>query len=206
MENNKMRMLEGKLYNPEAKELKELRTKAHNLFKIYNNLKDEDIKKRKKILDELIPNKGNNVYMEGPIYIDYGCNIRIGNNFYANFNLTILDTCPVNIGDNVFIGPNVSIYTPLHPLIGEERRIYLHSNGEFHDDEYGKPINIGNDVWIAGNVTILPGVNIGDNVVIGAGSVVHDSLPKGYLCAGNPCKPIRKILKKDSIHNIKEIL
>ena len=105
----------------------------------------------------------------------------------------------VEIGDNVFIGPHCSLATGIHALIGEERRISVDENGKAHDYEYGKPIKIENDVWIATNVTVCAGVTIGEGAVIGAGSVVTKDIPAGVLAYGNPCKVIRKITKEDSI-------
>lgn len=125
---------------------------------------------------------------------------EIGDNSYANFNLTILDTCPVKIGKNVFIGTGVSIVTPLHPFRYQERNIFLSDKGYYTDKEYGKPITIEDNCWIASNVTICGGVTIGEGSVIGAGSVVVKSIPKNSFAAGNPCRVIREITEKDSIY------
>ena len=127
---------------------------------------------------------GDNFTIEQPFHCDYGYFITIGKNFYANYNLTILDTASVTIGDYVFIGPNVNIYAATHPLDVERRNQNL---------EKGVPVKIGNNVWIGGNVTILPGVEIGDNTVIGAGSVVTKDIPSNVLAAGNPCKVIKEL-------------
>ena len=113
---------------------------------------------------------------------DYGYNIEIGENFYANHNLIILDGNKVEFGDNVFIAPNCSFYTAGHPLNAERRNKGL---------EYAKPIKVGNNVWIGGNVVVLPGVTIGDNVVIGAGSIVNKDIPSNTVAVGNPCKVIK---------------
>ena len=195
----KERMLKGLIYDPSDKELLSLRNKAHKLCLEYNNTSEEDVEKRNRILQELGIKLGKNVYLTGPIYFDYGCFISIGDNSYANFNLTILDTCPVNIGENVFIGTGVSVVTSLHPLRFEERNLYQKPNGQMTDDEYGKPIIIENNCWIASNVTIVGGVTIGEGSVIGAGSVVTRSIPKHSLAFGNPCKVIRKITDKDKV-------
>ena len=118
----------------------------------------------------------------------------------------ILDVCQVTIGDNVLFGPNISILTALHPLIAEERRFFFDEEKGYDVDlEYGKPITIGNDCWFGGNVTILPGVTIHDNVVVGAGSVVTHDLESGAIYAGNPAKKIRDITEKDSIYLKKEL-
>ena len=108
----------------------------------------------------------------------------MGDNFYSNHNLVILDCAEVTIGNNVFVGPNCGFYTAGHPIDAEQRNSGL---------EYAKPIKIGSDVWIGGNVCVLPGVTIGDNTVIAAGSVVSEDIPSGTVAAGNPCKPVRKV-------------
>ena len=122
--------------------------------------------------------------MNQPFRCDYGSNIYIGEGFFANFNLTILDEAEVRIGDNVFIGPNVSIYTACHPLDAETRNRLV---------EWSEPVKIGANFWIGGSVTILPGVTIGDNVVIGAGAVVAKDIPSNTVAVGNPAKIIKRI-------------
>ena len=186
------KMLNGELYDPVDQELVALRIKCHNLCREYNSL-DDYSPRRNEILKELGIKLGNNVHLQGPIYFDYGCFISIGDNSYANFNLTILDTCPVTIGKNVFIGTGVSILTPLHPMKYKERNPYISSKGYMTDKEYGKPIIIEDNCWIASNVTICPGVTIGSGSVIGAGSVVTRSIPSNSFAAGNPCKVIKEI-------------
>ena len=193
----KNRMLAGKIYDSSDKELVALRKKCHKLCREYNTLDDTD-PRRKQILTELGIDLGDNVYLQGPIYFDYGCFISIGDRSYANFNLTILDTCPVKIGKDVFIGTGVSIVTPLHPLRYQERNAY-EENGHLKDKEYGKPITIEDNCWIASNVTICPGVTISEGSVIGAGSVVTKNIPPNSLAVGNPCRVIREITDKDTI-------
>ena len=200
----KEKMLAGKIYDPTDKELTILRTKAHRLSQHYNTLfEDDDL--RNTIIDELIPSKGEGLYLQGPIYFDYGIFTSFGKNCYANFNFTVLDVCPVNIGSNVFFGPNCSLMTPLHPLRWQERNIKFKDDKTAYDDEYAKPINIGDNCWIAANVVITGGVNIGEGCVIGAGSVVTKDIPANSLAAGNPCKVIREINEKDSIKYKKEL-
>lgn len=200
----KEKMLAGKIYDPTDKELKILRTKAHRLSQHYNTLfEDDDL--RNTIIDELIPSKGEGLYLQGPIYFDYGIFTSFGKNCYANFNFTVLDVCPVNIGGNVFFGPNCSLMTPLHPLRWQERNIKFKDDKTAYDDEYAKPINIGDNCWISANVVITGGVTIGEGCVIGAGSVVTKDIPANSLAAGNPCKVIREINEKDSIKYKKEL-
>lgn len=177
----KEKMIAGKIYNADDEELKSLRTKAHKLCKKYNDTFEDEFIKRKNILDELLPNKGEGIYIQGPIYLDYGIFTSVGKNFYANFNLTILDCCPVTIGNNVLIGPNVSIVTPIHPLMYQDRNSKAKDDGTKLSNEYAKPIIIKDNCWIAGNVTIIGGVTIGEGCVIGAGSVVTKDIPSNTL-------------------------
>lgn len=191
------KMLNGQLYDPNDEQLLTLRRKCHNLCLKYNQTREDEDELRNQILSEMGLNRKEGVYLQGPIYFDYGCFISFGKNSYANFNLTILDVCRVDIGDNVFIGPNVSIVPPIHPLRYQERNIYKSEKGYYTDKEYGKPITIEDNCWIASNVTIIGGVTIGEGSVIGAGSVVTKDIPKNSLAVGNPCRVIRKITEDD---------
>lgn len=180
----KEKMLSGKLYFPLVKELEDERCLAKDLIHEYNNISPKEIDKREAILKKLLGKTERIFKIESPFTCDYGYNILVGENFYANTNLTILDCGKVSIGDNVFIGPNTSIYTVNHPT-NRELRIKAY--------QYASPITIGNDVWIGGNVVINPGVNIGNNTIIGAGSVVTKDIPSDVIAAGNPCRIIRSI-------------
>ena len=150
----------------------------------YNLLKPSLVEERKKLIKNIIGKTGENIWVESPFQCDYGYNIEVGDNFYSNHNLVILDVSKVVIGKNVFIGPNVGIYAAGHPIDAKMRATGL---------EFGKPVHIGNDVWIGGNVVILPGVCIGDNVVIGAGSVVVKDIPSNCVAVGNPCKVVKEL-------------
>ena len=123
-----------------------------------------------------------------PFFCDYGNHIHVRKNFFANYNCTILDVGTVTIGDNCQMAPNVAIYTAGHPLHPDTRRTAW---------EYGIPVTIGHDVWLGGSVVVCPGVTIGDNVVIGAGSVVTKDIPSNCVAAGNPCRVIREITDED---------
>lgn len=180
----KEKMLMGELYNSLDAELFDLRQYAKEVVYKFNSLKPDKVEKRMALLQSFLGSCGKNGYIEPPFRCDYGCNIEIGENFYANYNCVILDCAKVKIGNNVMFGPNVSLYTAGHPLDRETRKSGL---------EYAHPITIGNDVWIGGNVVILPGVNIGDGAVIGAGSVVTKDISPEVLAVGNPCKVIREI-------------
>lgn len=182
--NEKEKMLRGELYNPLFDGLLEERTTAKCLCYEYNNLHPENIEAKKNLIKKLFGKTGNEFLIEPNFQCDYGYNIEIGENFYSNHNLVILDPAKVTFGDNVFIGPNCGFYTPEHPLQAEERNKGL---------EYARPITIGNNVWLGGNVCVLSGVTIGDNVVIGAGSVVTKNIPSNCVAVGNPCKVIKTL-------------
>lgn len=201
MEENTKDMLAGKPYRPDTDELIEFSSLGHKLSHDYNLLYDTDSKQRNVILDQLFPDHGKNIYIQGPLQADYGRFTHIGNNFYANFNLTILDTCPITIGNNVMFGPNTTLATPLHPLRAEQRNARLQKDGKIADIEYGAPITIGDNVWLASNVTVCSGVTIGNNCVIGAGSVVTRDIPDNSLAVGVPAKVLRKITEKDRLDN-----
>ncbi len=179
----------GYLYNPNHDEeiLVELH-KCYDLCHEYNQLKPSDYDNRAKLLKTIISNIGKNVYISSPFFCDYGYNISIGDNFFANRNFQILDGGKVTIGDFVFIAPNCTITTAGHALDVEQRNEGL---------EIAIPITIGNNVWIGARCTILPSVTIGDNTVIGAGSVVTKDIPAGVIAAGVPCKVLREITEED---------
>ena len=199
MEENTKNMLAGKPYRPDTEELGHFSSLAHRLSRDYNLTPDEDKLERKAIIDRLFPDHGEGVYLQGPIEVDYGRFTKLGDHFYANFNLTILDTCPITIGDNVMCGPNVTFATPLHPLLPEQRNPRMQADGKMADIEYGAPIKVGNNCWLASNVTVCAGVTIGDNCVIGAGAVVTHDIPDNSLAVGVPAKVIRKITEKDHL-------
>ena len=197
------KMLKGMIYDPNDGELATLRKYAHKLCSRYNRL-DEDDGKRSEIIEMLLP-QHNDVYLQGPIFFDYGEFTSFGKRCYANFNFTVLDCAPVTIGDDVFFGPNVCIATAVHPLIAVERNMYETEHGMLTDREYAKPIVIQSGCWIASNVVVCGGVTIGQGSVIGAGSVVTRDIPEGVFAAGNPCRVIRKITEQDSVYLKKEL-
>ena len=200
------RMLSGKLYDPFSEGMEQERSKAHRLCKLYNDTFDTETEKRQKIIDELLPDHGDNVYLQGPLFFDFGVNIHMGKNSYANFNFTVLDEGRVNIGENVFIGPNVSLYTAIHPLRWQERNTFFNEKtGVVTNLEYTADITIGDNCWIGGSVTVCGGVTIGEGSVIGAGSVVTRDIPPNSLAVGVPCKVLRQITDKDKLENKPEL-
>ena len=194
------KMLSGALYLPEDPELKALRGKAHRLNTEYNNTLETDQERREEILSELVPNRGKDVYLQGPVQFDYGVFTSFGDGSYANFNLTVLDCAPVKIGSCVYMGPNVSLYTAMHPMHPEDRKFFPFAHG-MTDQESARPITIGDDCWLGGNVTVCGGVTIGRGCVIGAGSVVTRDIPDNVFAAGVPCRVIRPITEADRLDN-----
>ncbi|MDO5109883.1 MAG: sugar O-acetyltransferase [Erysipelotrichaceae bacterium] len=199
MMSEKEKMLAGMLYDASDPELVELLVKARKLARRYNMTDEDEVDKKEAILRELLPNSENLPGMQAPVWFDYGCNTTFGKFCATNFNFTCLDVCPVHIGDNVLIGPNVTIATPMHPLVAEERNVRQREDGSYYTLEYAKPITIGDSCWLAANVTVCGGVTIGEGCVIGAGSIVTRDIPPHSLAAGNPCRVIRTITDEDRI-------
>jgi maltose O-acetyltransferase len=176
-------MLAGELYDALDPELVEGRNRARDLCQRLNASREQDQELRREICSQLFAKGGGSVWMQPPFYCDYGSNIELGERVFFNFNCIVLDVCRVTIGDYTLFGPAVQILTPMHPMDAGLRR----------KQEYGKPIEIGSDVWVGGGALILPGVRIGSRSVIGAGSVVTRDVPDGVFAAGNPCRVIREI-------------
>ncbi len=183
MLSEKDKMLAGQLYDPLDPELVRARERARDLCQELNATREADTPTRRRILGELFGAGGESVWMQPPFYCDYGSNILLGERVFFNFNCVVLDVCRVTIGDFTLFGPAVQIYTATHPMNAELRR----------QQEFGKPIEIGSDVWVGGGAIICPGVKIGSRSVIGAGSVVTRDLPEGVFAAGNPCRVLRSI-------------
>lgn len=194
----KEKMIAGEIYDAYDEELNSLRNHCRQMTARLNGLDIADHKERAEILSALLGSCGENVFIINAQF-DYGFNTYIGDEFSANFNFTVLDCAPVHIGRHVLIGPNVTIAPPMHPLVAEERNIRTDGDGRRHLYEYAKPIVIGSNVWIASNVVVMGGVTIGDNCVIGAGSVVTKDIPPNTVAVGALCRVIREITDDDRI-------
>ncbi|MCR1842088.1 sugar O-acetyltransferase [Murimonas intestini] len=161
--------------------------KCRKILQKLNTADRSDFDAIAEIIKELL-GKSEEAFINPPFYCDYGSHIEVGKNFFANYNCTIIDVAKVKIGDNCQMAPNVSVYTAGHPVHPAARNTLY---------EYGIEVTIGDNVWIGGNTVILPGVHIGSNTVIGAGSVVTKDIPDWVIAGGNPCKVIRKITEED---------
>jgi maltose O-acetyltransferase len=177
------KMLAGELYDPFDPELVAGRERARDLCQDLNGTRESEHERRRRILAALFGKGGDTVWMQPPFFCDYGANIELGERVFFNFNCIVLDVCLVRIGDYTLFGPAVQIYTPMHPFDADLRR----------RQEFGKPVEIGSDVWVGGGAIILPGVRIGSRAVIGAGSVVTRDIPADVFAAGNPCRVVREI-------------
>lgn len=177
-------MTGGERYDASHPHLIERLEKTRMLLWDFNQTAPCEKDKLRSILHQVLGSHGEVFQINQPFRCDYGDNISIGENFFANFNLTILDEAEVRFGDNVFIGPNVSIYTACHPLDVEGRNQLI---------EWAEPVIVGNNVWMGGSVTIVPGVTIGDNVVIAAGAVVTKDVPSNVLVGVNPARIIKHL-------------
>ncbi len=196
----------GVLFAPGKEELQAKKRRTHNLNRDYNQTREEETEKRNAIIREIVGEIGEGFFFQGPIYFHYGCHTKIGKNLFANFNFTVQDDTWVTIGDRCNFGPNVTIVTPIHPMIAEERREMMDKDGNVLRMCYAKPVTIGNDCWFGANVTVCPGVTIGNGCVIGAGSVVTRDIPDNSFAAGVPCRVIREITEADSMKYKPEIL
>lgn len=180
------KMLTGQPYHPADPELRRISSRAKNVARAYNELPAGDEDARAAVLRRLLGVCGENVRVNQPFFIDYGCHIELGDNCLVNLNCTFLDTGKIVIGKNVLVGPDVKIYTAVHPLYGPDR-VVTDENGKTSIVTTTASVTIGDDTWIGGGAIVLPGVTIGRNVVIGAGSVVCADIPDDAIACGVPC-------------------
>ncbi|MCD2493444.1 sugar O-acetyltransferase [Lacrimispora sp. NSJ-141] len=188
----KERMLSGRLYHMTAdEELTKDYIRCKRLLTAFNHMTEYDTEKQDAIIRELFGKIGKGFHVEPPFRCDYGKQILAGDHLYINCDCIIIDVCPVTIGNHVLIGPRVGIYTAAHPVDASVRNTGL---------EYGRPITIGDNVWIGGGATLNPGVTIGENSIIGSGSIVTKDIPPNVIAAGNPCRVLRPVTEEDAIY------
>ncbi|ADO49576.1 maltose O-acetyltransferase [[Enterobacter] lignolyticus] len=183
MSDEKRKMIAGELYRPGDETLRADRLRARQLIHRYNPTSPDERDERNALLRELF-GRDHDAYIEPGFRCDYGYNLFLGKNFYANFDCVMLDVCPIRIGDNCMLAPGVHIYTATHPLDAAERNSGL---------EFGKPVTIGDNVWIGGRAVINPGVTIGDNAVIASGAIVVKDVPANAVVGGNPARIIKML-------------
>jgi maltose O-acetyltransferase len=187
MPSEKEKKQSGTLYDPTDSELVAERTQARELTRQYNQTKESEADRRQELLSELFGTADNTTHINPPFQCDYGYNIHVGENFFAHFDCVVLDTCRVDIGKNCMIAPGVHIYTATHPLDANER---------INGPEYGKPVTIGDNVWIGGRAVLNPGVTVGDDSVIASGAVITEDVPDGVVVQGNPAEIVKKLDRK----------
>ncbi len=184
MVSEKEKMLAGELYDPADPELAEERRRAREYTRRFNRTDETETEVRRSLLEELFGSTGEDPHVEPPFRCDYGYNVHVGDGFYANFDCVILDVCRVEMGRNCWLGPGVHVYTATHPLDAETR---------VEGPEYGKPVTMGDDVWVGGRAVVNPGVEIGDGAVVAAGAVVTEDVPQNTVVGGNPATVIRAL-------------
>lgn len=184
------KMLRGLPYLATDPALSQERLRCKEVCARFNSLPPAQTEERRALLRSLLGHTGRDFWIEPDFWCDYGSQISLGEGFYANHGLVVLDCAPVTFGDDCLIGPQCGIYTAAHPLLPEQRKTGL---------EYTRPVTLGRGVWLGGHVTVLGGVSIGDNSVIGAGSVVTRSIPSGVVAAGVPCRVLREITEADRL-------
>lgn len=177
----------GMLYRLD-RELLDGHRNSKRIVRLLNATTEDENDRRRALVQELFASAGEGAYIEPPFHCDYGFNTTVGKNFYCSYDCAFLDCGAITIGDHVMLGPKVGLYAVNHPIDPEVRATGL---------EYGKPITIGSNVWIGGSATVCPGAVIGNNVVIGAGSVVTGTIPDNVVAAGNPCRVLRPITEED---------
>ena len=196
----------GQLFCPGDPALKAIKLRAHKLSQRYSQLAEDQAADRAEILSQLVGKMGKGCFFQGPIFFHYGTHTSIGDALFCNYNFTVQDDAKVTIGNHCDFGPNVSIVTPVHPMLPDERQQMRDENGNPIRLCYARPVTIGNNVWLGANAVICGGVTIGDGCVIGAGSVVTKDIPPMSFAAGNPCRVIRPITEEDSMIHKPEIL
>ena len=195
MSEMKDRMHNGEIYYPNDQEIVNFQLQCLDKLYLFNQTRPLEQEKRQQMMKEMFASVGEGCYIEPPFHANFGGHhVHLGNYVYANFNLTCVDDTHIYIGDNTMIGPNVTLATAGHPILPR-----LREKGY----QFNLPIHIGKNCWLGAGVIVLPGVNIGDNSVIGAGSIVTKDIPSNVVAYGSPCKVIREISKNDEIYYYK---
>lgn len=192
----KDRMHTGELYLPSDDEIMKEQTLCLEKLYDFNATRPLEFEKRTKLLKEMFAEIGENCYIEPPLRSNWGGHhVHFGKNVYANFNLTLVDDTHIYVGDHTMFGPNVTVATAGHPILPE-----LRNQGY----QYNAPVRIGKNCWIGAGVVIVPGVTIGDNVVVGAGSIVTKDIPDNVVAVGNPCRVLREVNEHDKEYYFKD--
>lgn len=183
------KMQSGEIYDPNNEDIFKEQIKCLDRLYDFNATRPTELEKRSEMLKEMFAEVGKDCYIEPPLHSNWGGrHVHLGNNVYFNFNATLVDDTHIYIGDCTMLGPNVVIATAGHPILPELREKAL---------QYNLPVHIGKNCWLGAGVIVLPGVTIGDNTVIGAGSVVTKDIPANVVAVGNPCKVLREINEHD---------
>ncbi len=193
--NSKERLHSQKVYFCDDETLAKEQLQCLDLLYDFNHTRPTEMKRRQLILSQFLAEMGDNCYIEPPLHANWGKHTHLGHNVYANFNLTLVDDTHIYIGDHVMIGPNVTIATAGHPIEPQLRKKVA---------QFNIPVHIGNNVWIGAHSVILPGVSIGENTVIGAGSIVSKDIPENVVAVGNPCRVLRPISDHDRKYYYKD--
>ncbi|MWG36006.1 sugar O-acetyltransferase [Halomarina oriensis] len=184
MDSEREKMLAGEPYDPSDAELVADRRRAESTAAEYNRTDPDESDERQRLLDGLFGSVGEHVSVEPPVRCDYGSNVHVGDRFFANVDCVFLDVCRIEFGDDCMLGPGVHVYTATHPLNPEERAAGL---------EYGKPVTVGDDVWVGGRAVLNPGVTVGDGAMVASGAVVTEDVPPRVVVQGNPADVVREI-------------
>ena len=186
----------GELYLPGDEEIVKEQAKCLDRLYEFNMTRPTEVEKRTAMLKEMFAEIGENCYIEPPFHANFGgAHVHFGKHVYANFNLTMVDDTHIYVGDNTLFGPNVIVATAGHPILPELRK---------QEYQYNMPVHIGKNCWLGAGTIVLPGVTIGDNTVIGAGSVVTRDIPSNVVAVGNPCRVLREIGERDREYYFKD--
>lgn len=184
MPSEKEKMLAGDLYDPTDPELAAENRAARRQARAYNRTTPDESERRDELIADLFGSTGENTVVRAPVRCDYGYNVHVGDDFFANYDCTFLDVCRIEFGDDCMLGPGVDVYTATHPLDAERRNSGL---------EYGKPVTVGDSVWIGGRAVLNPGVTVGDRAVVAAGAVVTEDVPADVVVQGNPATVVKEL-------------